>query len=41
MMIEFVMEGAKVKIVYNENDEDAAETKRLCEKAGGNGNPVN
>jgi len=25
MMIEFVMEGAKVKIVYNENDEDAAE----------------
>lgn len=28
----FTMEGANVSIVYNENDEDAAETKRLCEK---------
>lgn len=30
--IGFSMEGANVAIVYNENDEDAAETKRLCEK---------
>lgn len=33
--IAFAMEGAKVAVVYNENDEDAAETKRLCEKEGG------
>ena len=33
--IAFVMEGAKVAIVYNENDTDAAETKRLCEAKGG------
>ncbi len=29
------MEGAKVAIVYNENDDDANETKRLCERKGG------
>jgi len=33
--IAFVMEGAKVAILYNENDGDAAETKRLCEAKGG------
>ncbi len=33
--IAFAMEGAKVAIVYNENDDDAAETKRLCEEKGG------
>ncbi len=33
--IAFAMEGAKVAIVYNENDTDAAETKRLCEEKGG------
>jgi NAD(P)-dependent dehydrogenase (short-subunit alcohol dehydrogenase family) len=33
--IAFAMEGAKVAIVYNENDDDAAETKRLCEAKGG------
>ena len=31
----FAMEGAKVAIVYNENDDDANETKRLCEEKGG------
>jgi len=31
----FAMEGAKVAIVYNQNDTDAAETKRLCEEKGG------
>ena len=30
--IAFSMEGANVSIVYNVNDEDANETKRLCEK---------
>lgn len=30
--IGFAMEGASVAIVYNVNDEDADETKRLCEK---------
>ncbi len=30
--IGFSMEGANVAIVYNENDDDANETKRLCEK---------
>lgn len=30
--IGFSMEGANVAIVYNENNDDAAETKRLCEK---------
>lgn len=29
--IAFAMEGANTAIVYNVNDEDAAETKRLCE----------
>jgi NAD(P)-dependent dehydrogenase (short-subunit alcohol dehydrogenase family) len=29
------MEGASVSIVYNVNDEDANETKRLCEKNNG------
>lgn len=33
--IAFCKEGASVAIVYNENDTDAAETKRLCEGAGG------
>lgn len=33
--IAFCKEGANVAIVYNENDTDAAETKRLCEKNGG------
>ncbi len=33
--VAFVKEGAKVAISYNENDEDAAETKRLCEENGG------
>jgi len=33
--IAFAMEGAKIAIVYNENDDDAAETKRLCEAKGG------
>ncbi|MEO6001112.1 MAG: SDR family oxidoreductase [Chitinophagaceae bacterium] len=28
----FSMEGAKVAVLYNENDADAAETKRLCER---------
>lgn len=32
--IGFSLEGADVAIVYNENDEDAAETKRLCEANG-------
>ncbi len=30
--IAFTMEGANVSVVYNQNDEDANETKRLCEK---------
>ena len=30
--IAFTMEGANVSVVYNQNDEDASETKRLCEK---------
>ncbi|CAA9404386.1 MAG: 3-oxoacyl-[acyl-carrier protein] reductase [uncultured Pyrinomonadaceae bacterium] len=33
--IAFAMEGARVAIVYNENDDDANETKRLCEEKGG------
>ena len=33
--IGFTLEGADVAIVYNENDDDAAETKRLCEAKGG------
>ena len=33
--IAFAMEGAKVAILYNENDGDAAETKRLVEGKGG------
>jgi NAD(P)-dependent dehydrogenase (short-subunit alcohol dehydrogenase family) len=33
--IAFAMEGARVAIVYNENDDDAAETRRLCEEKGG------
>ncbi len=33
--IAFAMEGARVAIVYNENDDDANETKRLCERKGG------
>ncbi len=33
--IAFALEGASVAILYNENDDDAAETKRLCEKNGG------
>ena len=33
--IGFSMEGAKVAIVYNENDADAEETKRLCETNNG------
>ena len=33
--IAFAMEGAKVAIVYNENDDDAAETRRLVEAKGG------
>lgn len=30
--IGFAMEGANVSIIYNVNDDDANETKRLCEK---------
>ncbi len=30
--VAFAMEGANISIVYNQNDEDANETKRLCEK---------
>ncbi len=33
--IGFAMEGASVAILYNVNDEDANETKRLCEKHKG------
>jgi len=33
--IAFCKEGANVAILYNENDDDAAETKRLCEREGG------
>jgi len=33
--IAFCKEGANVGVVYNENDADAAETKRLCEREGG------
>ena len=33
--IAFCKEGANVAVLYNENDEDAAETKRLCELNGG------
>ncbi len=33
--IAFAMEGARVAIVYNENDDDAAETRRLVEAKGG------
>ena len=33
--VAFAKEGAKVAILYNENTEDAAETKRLCEINGG------
>lgn len=32
--VAFTLEGADVAIVYNENDGDAAETKRLCEANG-------
>ncbi len=32
--IGFAKEGANVAIVYNENDDDANETKRLCEENG-------
>ena len=33
--VAFAKEGAKTAILYNENTEDAAETKRLCEINGG------
>ncbi len=33
--IAFAMEGADIAILYNENDSDAAETKRLVEAKGG------
>jgi NAD(P)-dependent dehydrogenase (short-subunit alcohol dehydrogenase family) len=33
--IAFCMEGAFVAIFYNENDGDAADTRRLCEERGG------
>lgn len=33
--IGFAMEGASIAILYNVNDEDANETKRLCEKNKG------
>ena len=33
--IAFAMEGADVAILYNENDDDAAETRRLVEGKGG------
>ena len=33
--IGFAKEGARVAIVYNKNTDDAEETKRLCEKHGG------
>ncbi len=33
--IAFAKEGAKVAVLYNENTDDAEETKRLCEANGG------
>ena len=33
--IAFCMEGARVAIFYNENDDDAAETRRICQGKGG------
>jgi len=33
--IAFVMEGAKVAVLYNERDDDAGVTKKLCEERGG------
>ena len=33
--VAFCKEGAKVAVLYNENTDDAEETKRLCEKNGG------
>lgn len=33
--IAFCMEGAKVAIVYNENDGDAEKTRQMCEAKGG------
>ncbi len=33
--IAFAMEGARVAVVYNENDDDAAGTKRMVEDKGG------
>jgi NAD(P)-dependent dehydrogenase (short-subunit alcohol dehydrogenase family) len=33
--IAFSKEGANVSIVYNENDEDAQETRALCDQSGG------
>lgn len=33
--VAFCMEGARVAIVYNENDGDAATTKQMCEAKGG------
>ena len=33
--VAFAMEGARVAVVYNENDEDAHETQRLVESKGG------
>ncbi len=33
--VAFAKEGAKVAILYNENTDDAQETKRLCEANGG------
>src|SRR5690625_4409700 len=33
--IAFTLEGARVAIVYNENDGDAGDTKRLVEERGG------
>jgi NAD(P)-dependent dehydrogenase (short-subunit alcohol dehydrogenase family) len=38
--IAFAMEGAHVAIMFNQNEEDAAETKRLCEKHGGRCLPI-
>ena len=38
--IAFCMEGARVSIVYNENDADAATTQQMCEAKGGQCLPI-
>ena len=38
--IAFCMEGAKVAIIYNVNDEDAEKTKQMCAEKGGECLPI-